>query len=516
MIPYRPEIFTDFAQEAHKVALTNALEEVRQALGKSYPLLLEGIPVMQEQTFSSINPSQKDEVIGHVSKATAEQARRAVDHAHEMFPAWAYTSVYDRAAVLFRAAAKMRRRKHEFSSWLMLEAGKTAAEADADTAEAIDFMEYYGRQMIALSETANAKLTPLPGELSELQYLPLGTAVVIPPWNFALAITVGMTTAALVAGNTVVLKPASATPVVAYHFAKLLEEAGLPKGVLQYVPGSGSEIGDVLVDHPHTRLISFTGSKDVGLRIFAKASVLQPGQKWLKRFIGELGGKDAIVVDQDADLEEAAVAIVGSAFSFSGQKCSACSRAIVHEAVYDEVLERCVALTEAFTVGHVEDIKVNTGPVIDEAAHQKILTYIDIGKQEGRLVAGGRKGSDAGYYIEPTIFADVDAKARIMQEEIFGPVLAFSKASSFDEALAIANDTDYGLTGAVFTRNGLHAKKARDVFHVGNLYINRKCTGAIVGAHPFGGFNLSGTDSKAGGPDYLLQFTQPKLISEKL
>ncbi|AJY76816.1 L-glutamate gamma-semialdehyde dehydrogenase [Paenibacillus beijingensis] len=516
MIPYRPEPLTNFQTETNHEALFEAIRQAQDALGREYPLIIGGERVLTGDMQISINPSNKMQVIGRVSKANAEHAEQAIQGAHCAFLTWSRVPAGQRARLLFRAAAALRRRKHEFNAWLMLEAGKTRAEADADTAEAIDFMEYYGRQMIEMSETAAKKLVWMDGEDNDLQYVPLGVGIVIPPWNFPLAIMAGMTTAAVVAGNTVVLKPASATPVIAFKFVELLEEAGVPAGVVQFLPGSGSEIGDLLVSHPLTRFISFTGSREVGLRIFELSAKTAPGQIWLKRFVGELGGKDGIVVDKDADLEAAAQAIVASAFGFSGQKCSACSRAIVHEAVYDAVLNRCVELTRELKVGDAIDPGSDTGPVIDESAYRKIFESIETGSKEGRLVAGGGKAEGDGYYIEPTIIADVKPDAVIMQEEIFGPVLAFCKAASFNEALDIANNTEYGLTGAVFSTNLAHLELARERFHVGNLYFNRKCTGAIVGVHPFGGFNMSGTDSKAGGPDYMQQFMQLKLISEKL
>ncbi|ANY68045.1 L-glutamate gamma-semialdehyde dehydrogenase [Paenibacillus sp. BIHB 4019] len=516
MITYVPEPFTDFTIEANSEALAAAISQVQQQLGQVYPLIIGGSRVMTEETQSSINPSSTSEVVGRVSKANAEQADQAIASASETFKSWSKVPVAHRARLLFKAAAILRRRKHEFNAWLMIEAGKTRGEADADTAEAIDFLEYYARQMLEMSETAAKKLIVRRGEDNDLQYIPLGVGVVIPPWNFPLAIMAGMTTAAVVAGNTVVLKPASTTPVIAYKFVEVLEQAGMPAGVVQFLPGSGAEIGDLLVTHPLTRFISFTGSREVGLRIFELSAKTSPGQIWLKRFVGELGGKDAIVVDSEADLEAAAQAIVASAFSFSGQKCSACSRAIVHEAVYDAVLKRCTELTEALTVGNTVDFNNYTGPVIDSNAYRKIFEYIETGSKEGRLVTGGEKAEGDGYYIQPTIIADLKPDAVLMQEEVFGPVLGFCKASSYEEALEIANNTEYGLTGAVFSTNRVKLELAREQFHVGNLYFNRKCTGAIVGVHPFGGFNMSGTDSKAGGPDYLLQFTQLKLISEQL
>jgi 1-pyrroline-5-carboxylate dehydrogenase len=511
---FRNEPFTDFSKEENRAAFAVALAKVESQLGKEYDLIIGSERIKTEKKIASLNPSNKSEIVGYVSKATQELAEKAIQAAASTFEFWKAIPGEHRARYLFKAAAILRRRKHEFSAWLVKEAGKSWAEADADTAEAIDFMEFYGREMIRYSE--RQPLTPLAGENNELFYIPLGVGVVIPPWNFPLAIMVGMTTAALVTGNTVVLKPASTTPVIAAQFMEILKEAGVPDGVVNFVPGSGAEVGDYLVDHPLTRFISFTGSREVGLRINERAAKTQKGQKWIKRVIAEMGGKDSIIVDKDADLEQAAAAIVASAFGFQGQKCSACSRAIIHEEVYDEVLQKVVDRTNGLTLGDVRDVNNYMGPVIDEGAFNKIMEYIEIGKKEGRLMTGGEGDSSKGYYIKPTIFADVDPEARIMQEEIFGPVVAFTKAKDFDHALEIANNTEYGLTGSVFTRNRLHIEKARTEFHVGNLYFNRKCTGALVGVHPFGGFNMSGTDSKAGGRDYLLLFLQAKLTSEVL
>ncbi|WP_240620361.1 L-glutamate gamma-semialdehyde dehydrogenase, partial [Peribacillus acanthi] len=349
---------------------------------------------------------------------------------------------------------------------------------------------------------------------NQYNYVPLGVGIIISPWNFPFAIMAGTAVAAIVTGNTVLLKPASTTPIVAAKFVEVMEEAGLPAGVLNFVPGNGSEVGDYLVDHPRTRFISFTGSRDVGIRIFERASKVNEGQIWLKRVIAEMGGKDTIVVDSEADLELAAQSIVKSAFGFSGQKCSACSRAVIVEDVYDQVLARAVELTKELQVGNPEDPSNFMGPVIDNNSFKKIMDYIEIGKQEGKLMAGGEGDNSKGFFVQPTIIADLDPKARLMQEEIFGPVVGFSKAKDFDHALEIANNTEYGLTGAVITNNRAKIEKAREEFHVGNLYFNRGCTGAIVGYQPFGGFNMSGTDSKAGGPDYLVQHMQGKTTSE--
>ncbi|NNU84916.1 L-glutamate gamma-semialdehyde dehydrogenase [Geobacillus sp. BMUD] len=510
--PYRHEPLTDFTVEANRDAFLAALKKVEGELGRDYPLVIGGERIMTEDKITSINPANKAEVVGRVAKANQELAERAMKAADEAFRTWSRTSPEARADILFRAAAIVRRRKHEFSAWLVKEAGKPWREADADTAEAIDFMEYYGRQMLKLKD--GIPVESRPGETNRFFYIPLGVGVVISPWNFPFAIMAGTTVASLVTGNTVLLKPASATPVVAYKFVEVLEEAGLPAGVLNYIPGSGAEVGDYLVDHPRTRFISFTGSRDVGIRIYERAAKVHPGQIWLKRVIAEMGGKDAIVVDKEADLELAAQSIVASAFGFSGQKCSACSRAIIVEDVYDQVLNRVVELTKQLNVGDPAEQATFMGPVIDQNAYNKIMEYIEIGKQEGRLMTGGEGDDAKGFFIQPTVFADVDPNARIMQEEIFGPVVAFAKARDFDHALEIANNTEYGLTGAVISRNRANLEKARQEFHVGNLYFNRGCTGAIVGYQPFGGFNMSGTDSKAGGPDYLILHMQAKTVSE--
>ncbi|EPR28921.1 L-glutamate gamma-semialdehyde dehydrogenase [Geobacillus sp. WSUCF1] len=510
--PYRHEPLTDFTVEANREAFLAALKKVESELGRDYPLVIGGERVMTEDKIISINPANKTEVIGRVAKANKELAERAMKTADEAFRTWSRTSPEARADILFRAAAIVRRRKHEFSAWLVKEAGKPWREADADTAEAIDFMEYYGRQMLKLKD--GIPVESRPGETNRFFYIPLGVGVVISPWNFPFAIMAGTTVASLVTGNTVLLKPASATPVVAYKFVEVLEEAGLPAGVLNYIPGSGAEVGDYLVDHPRTRFISFTGSRDVGIRIYERAAKVHPGQIWLKRVIAEMGGKDGIIVDKEADLELAAQSIVASAFGYSGQKCSACSRAIIVEDVYDQVLNRVVELTKQLNVGDPAEQATFMGPVIDQGAYNKIMEYIEIGKQEGRLMTGGEGDDSKGFFIQPTVFADVDPNARIMQEEIFGPVVAFAKARDFDHALEIANNTEYGLTGAVISRNRANLEKARHEFHVGNLYFNRGCTGAIVGYQPFGGFNMSGTDSKAGGPDYLILHMQAKTVSE--
>lgn len=514
VVAYRHEPFTDFSIEENRVKMEEALRKVEAELGKEYPLIINGERIMTDEKIISQNPANRKEIIGKVSKADKDLAEKAMQAADEAFKWWRNTDPNMRADILFRAAAIVRRRKFEFSAWLVKEAGKPWNEADADTAEAIDFMEYYGRQMMRLKHGIPVESRPI--ERNEFIYIPLGVGVVISPWNFPFAIMAGTTVASMVTGNTVLLKPASATPVIAYKFMEVLEEAGLPKGVINYIPGPGSEVGDYLVDHPKTRFISFTGSREVGVRIFERASKVHEdkGQIWLKRTILEMGGKDTIIVDKEADLALATEAIVRSAFGFSGQKCSACSRAVIVEDVYDEMKKRIVELTKQLTIGDPADGSNFMGPVIDEAAYEKIMKYIEIGKKEGKLLIGGNGDREKGWFVEPTIFADVDPEAVIMQEEIFGPVLALTSAKDFDEAIEIANNTEYGLTGSVISNNREHLEQARRDFHVGNLYFNRGCTGAIVGYQPFGGFNMSGTDSKAGGPDYLIQHMQAKTISE--
>jgi 1-pyrroline-5-carboxylate dehydrogenase len=511
---FRNEAYTDFSLPENRSRMEAAQEKVRAALGATYKLVVAGECVASNATFDSTNPSRPEEIVGVHQKATPELAARAVDAAWEYFPEWSRTRPEDRVEMLLKTAAILREKKLEFNAWLMFEAGKTWPEAEAETAEAIDFCEYYAREMLRLA--GPQPVVQMPGERDEMHYLPLGVGIVIPPWNFSLAILAGMATAALVSGNVVIIKPSSETPTVAAKFTEVLLEAGFPARSFSFLTGSGAAIGDVLVKHPKTRFISFTGSRDVGLHINELAAKHQPGQIWIKRVVAEMGGKDAIIVDADCDLLRAVEGVAASAFGYQGQKCSACSRAIVDAAVYDEFLTRLVERTEKLTVGSPEDPANYMGPVISAGARKTILEYIEIGKGEGRLVAGGPAPSHGGYFIPPTIIADVDGKARIFQEEIFGPVLAVTKARNFDHALELANDSQYGLTGAIYSNNREHVERAREQFFVGNLYVNRKCTGAMVGAHPFGGFNMSGTDSKAGGPDYLLLFLQAKSIAERL
>ncbi|MFP7484169.1 L-glutamate gamma-semialdehyde dehydrogenase [Priestia filamentosa] len=511
---YKHEPFTDFTVEENKTQFQEALKLVQSSLGKDYSLVIGKEEIETENKIVSVNPANKSEVIGRVSKADQKLAEKAMEVALETFKTWKKVDPAERAEVLFKAASIIRNRKHEFSAYLVKEAGKPWKEADADTAEAIDFLEFYARQMLKLKD--GVPVESREGEKNSFGYVPLGVGIVISPFNFPFAIMAGTAAAAVVTGNTVLLKPANNTPVIAAKFIEVMKEAGLPDGVLNYIPGSGAELGDYLVDHPKTRFVSFTGSREVGCRIYERAAKVHPGQIWLKRVIAEMGGKDTVVVDRDADLDLAASSIVYSAFGFSGQKCSAGSRAVVHQDVYDEVLEKAVELTKTLTLGNPEDVNTYMGPVIDQASFDKISKYIEIGKEEGRLMIGGKGDDSEGYFIEPTIFADVDEKARLMQEEIFGPVVAFSKARDFDHMMEIANNTDYGLTGALLSNTESHIERAKEEFHVGNLYFNRGCTGAIVGYHPFGGFNMSGTDSKAGGPDYLILHLQAKTTSVTL
>ncbi|MDR6551180.1 L-glutamate gamma-semialdehyde dehydrogenase [Paenibacillus qinlingensis] len=514
--PYANEAFTNFALEDNVKAMQAAIAKVKGELGLEYPLYIGAEKVMTEAKITSINPGNVDEIIGYVSKADQALAEKAMNVALETFESWKKVPARERAEYLFKAAALMRERKHEFSALMILESGKNYVEADVDTAEAIDFIEFYAREMIRLSQINETQpLVRIPGENNQISYIPLGVGVVIPPWNFPLAICVGMTVSAVVSGNTVLLKPASTTPVIAHKFVALMEEVGLPAGVINFIPGSGAEVGDYLTTHPKTRFISFTGSKEIGLRINRLAADVAPGQIWIKRVIAEMGGKDGIVVDETADLDGAAAAIVASAFGFQGQKCSAGSRAIIVESVYDEVVEKVVAYTNRLQSG-LPELNFAAGPVIDKTSYERILDYIEVGKSEGTLLVGGGKAEGNGYYIQPTVFGDVSGKARLMQEEIFGPVLAIAKAANWQEAIAMYNDTEFGLTGSYFSTDEERIAEALETVHCGNLYINRKCTGALVGVHPFGGFNMSGTDSKAGGYDYLMLLTQAKMTSRKV
>ena len=509
------EPFLDFTNADIKRSMQDALATVKTRLGREYDLVIGGKRVKTDAKIVSVNPARPAETVGVHQMAGAEHVEMAMNAAQAAFATWSCKAAAERAALLFRTAKLVRERKFEMCAWLTYEVAKNWAEADADVGETIDFLEFYGREALRL----DAATTPIqfPGERNQLRYIPLGVGAVIPPWNFPLAIMAGMTAAAIVSGNTVILKPSGDAPTIAAIFFSLLEEAGLPDGVVNFCPGAGSKFGSAIVAHPQTRFIAFTGSKAVGLDIHESAAKTRPGQIFIKRTILEMGGKDSIIVAADCDIDAALDGVVASAFGFNGQKCSACSRAIVDASIYDTFVERLQERVSAIKQGDPVE-NVYAGPVINKAAQKQILEYIEIGKTEGRLIAGGHAidTTEGGYYIAPTVIADVAPSARISLEEIFGPVLAVIKASDFDDALSIANNTEYGLTGALYSRSRANLDRAREEFHVGNLYFNRKCTGAMVGAHPFGGFNMSGTDSKAGGPDYLLLFTQAKSIAEKL
>ena len=512
---FKNEPFVDFSREENARKMRSAIEKVRGQLGREYDLIIGGKRVRTTDKIRSLNPAKPSQVVGVHQKAGKDHVDPAMNAALKAFETWSRTSVEERASLLFRVADLLRERKFEFMAWLVFEVSKNWAEADADIAETIDFCEFYSREALRLAKTETP--VQLPGERDHLMYIPLGVGAVIPPWNFPCAIMAGMTLASIVSGNAVVLKPSSDSPTIAAKFVELLEEAGMPEGVVNFCPGGGATFGDAIVSHPKTRYIAFTGSREVGLHINQSAAHQQPGQLWIKRTILEMGGKDAIIVDADADLDSAVEGVAAAAFGFQGQKCSACSRAIIDERIYDKFLEKLKTRVERIAVGDPAE-NANMAAVINEGSMKDILNYIEIGKKDGRLITGGSRATNAGegYFIQPTVIADVPPKSKLEQEEVFGPVLAVIKSRNFDHALEIANDTEFGLTGAVYSSSREKLDRAVREFHVGNLYLNRKCTGAMVGAHPFGGFNMSGTDSKSGGPDYLYLFTQAKSVGEKI
>ncbi|MBO6585428.1 MAG: L-glutamate gamma-semialdehyde dehydrogenase [Gracilimonas sp.] len=508
---YKNETYLDFSDPTNDKAQKKALEEVRSDFGQEYDLYINGEFVKGDAgTFESKNPSNLSETIGTFQMASKDQAFDALEKAWDAFESWQYVSAEKRAEYLFKAADVVRRRRLEINAWMISEAGKSYLEADADTCEAIDFIEYYAHEALRIDDGMDV-LSETWGDYNKTIYMPIGAGISISPWNFPFAIFVGMAVAPIAVGNTVVAKPAPDTPRMGSILTEIFEEVGLPKGVFNFVTGGDIEVGENLAKHPKTRFISFTGSKAVGLHLNKIAAEVADGQKFLKRMVCELGGKNATVVDADADIEKASTEIVKGAFGFQGQKCSASSRVIAHQDIYDELLERVAEKTKALSVGDAKENHI-AGPVINQKAVDKIMSYIEIGKKEGRLVAGGKRAEteNEGYYIEPTVFADISEDDRIAQEEIFGPVTAFIKAKDTDDALRIANGVDYGLTGAYFSQDPKKIDRALREYRVGNLYINRKCTGALVGAQPFGGFKLSGTDAKAGGRDYLKYFLEPK------
>jgi 1-pyrroline-5-carboxylate dehydrogenase len=509
------EPFTNFKAPENARNMQTALDLVSGQLGAEYDLTIGGHRIKTEAKIRSLNPARPAQIVGIHQKADAGHADLAMQAALHAFEFWRKTTVETRTSILLGAADIIRKRKFEFCAWLTFEVGKNWAEADADVGEAIDFLEFYAREALRLAKS----VPPIqyPGERDELFYIPLGVGAVIPPWNFPFAIMAGMTAAAIVTGNTVILKPSSDAPTIAAKFMEVLEEVGLPEGVVNFFPGSGASFGNAIVEHPKTRFISFTGSKAVGLQIHEHAAKPHSGQIWLKRTILEMGGKDSILVCADADVDLAVEGVVASSFGYSGQKCSACSRAIIEAPIYEVFIERLRSRVAQLTVGD-PTVNPNLGPVINQAALDSMLGYIETGKKEARLILGGHAPvtPGGGYFLEPTVFADVAPNGVLAQEEIFGPVLALIRVESFEEGLKVANNTEYGLTGSLYTSDRAKMDHARREFHVGNLYFNRKCTGAMVGAHPFGGFNMSGTDSKAGGPDYLLLFTQSKSVGEAL
>jgi len=509
------EPLVDFSNPENARKMRAAIEKVRAQLGREYDLIVGGKRVKTTDKIKSLNPAKPSQVVGLHQKAGKEHVEPAMNAALRAFETWSRTSVEERASLLFRVGDLLRERKFEFSAWMVFEVSKNWAEADGDVAETIDFCEYYSREALRLAKTELP--VQLPGERDRLLYIPLGVGAVIPPWNFPAAIMAGMALASIVSGNTVILKPSSDSPTIAAKFVELLEEAGMPDGVVNFCPGAGASFGNAVVAHPKTRYVAFTGSREVGLDINKRAAEKPEGQLWIKRTILEMGGKDAIIVDADADIDSAVEGVAVSAFGFQGQKCSACSRAIIDERIYDKFLEKLKARVEKITIGDPTE-NPNMGAVINQGSMKSILEYIEIGKKDGRLITGGgpAKNAGEGYFLQPTVIADIPPKSRLEQEEVFGPVLAVIKAKNYDHALEIANDTEFGLTGAVYTRSREKIERAIQEFHVGNLYINRKCTGATVGAHPFGGFNMSGTDSKSGGPDYLYLFTQGKSVGEKI
>jgi len=503
--------FADFSLPEIRNAFTDAISQVKKNLGKTYPLFIGGQEITTETTVDSVNPARPDENIGRVSQAGKEEITDAVRVAQDAFQTWRDTPPRKRAVYLIDAAEIARKRIYELVAWQVLEAGKQWKQAYNDVVEAIDFLEYYAGEMVRLA--GPRYLGHAPGEINEYFYQPKGVAVVIAPWNFPLAISCGMCAAAIVTGNCVLYKPSNQTPVVGYTLLQILQEANLPPGVFNFIPGSGAVIGDFLIDHQQVSLIAFTGSMEVGLRIIQRASHTPENQPSVKKVIAEMGGKNAIIIDDDADLDEAIPSVIDSAFAYQGQKCSACSRVIVLETIYDRFIERLINAARSVKIGPAEEPANFMGPVIDNLAQKSILKYIEIARQEGNMLYCSDV-PDEGYYVPITIVDDITPEDRLAQEEIFGPVLVVMRAKDFDQALEWANCTRFALTGAVFSRSPEHLQRCRKEFRVGNLYFNRGCTGAIVERQPFGGFKMSGVGSKAGGPDYLLQFMEPRTVTE--
>jgi 1-pyrroline-5-carboxylate dehydrogenase len=513
VLPYANEPIETFAAPATLAAMKEALAAVKSQFAQTYPLVIGGKKIHTDAAITSTNPSAPAEVVGRSARATREHAEAALQAAWTAFESWKRWTQEDRSRLMLKAAQIMRGRKRELEAWLVYEIGKNFIEASAEVAEMIDFTEYYARH--ALKHVGGlGGLNAVSGEENESFYIPLGAGVTIAPWNFPMALMTGMTVGAIVVGNTLVCKPAEDTVVSLAKVFDIFEEAGLPPGVVNYLPGLGGEVGQYLVEHPRTRFVNFTGSLATGKRINEAAAKVMDAQRWIKRVFLELGGKDAILVDETADLDAAAAGVVASAYGYSGQKCSACSRLVVVSSVYDRLLERVVDRARQLTV-MAADQNPGYGPVCNAAQDAKVQEYLAIGKGEGKLLTGGRRMEGEGFFFEPTLIGDVSPTARIAQEEIFGPYLTAIREQDFDQGLNVVNDTLYGLTGALYSNDRARIERARRDFHVGNLYFNRKCTGALAGVQPFGGFNLSGTDTKTGGPDYLLQFLQMKAVAER-
>jgi RHH-type proline utilization regulon transcriptional repressor/proline dehydrogenase/delta 1-pyrroline-5-carboxylate dehydrogenase len=508
--PFQNEPLMDFTIEANRLKMQNALAKVRGELGRQYPLIIGGREISTAHKITSINPARPSEVVGHVSRAGREEADAALESAGRALPEWSRKSADERGRILERAAELLRQERFELAALEVFETGKAWIEGDADIAEAVDFCNFYTREMRRIASHRYA----VPGETSVHEYIPRGIAVIIAPWNFPIAILCGMTTAALAAGNTVILKPSEQSSVSAWRFMDILRRAGLPAGVANFLPGPGGEVGAYLVNHPRVSVIAFTGSREVGLKIYESAGRTPPGQKQLKHVVCEMGGKNAMILDSDADIDEAVPAILYSAFGYQGQKCSALSRLIVLRENYQRVVERLVEASKGLEVGSPEEPGTVVGPVIDKPAYERVLNYIELGKKEGKMAFQGEVPAGGGYFVPPTIFTNVSPSARVAQEEIFGPVLCVFEAKDLDEALAIANGTEFALTGGFFSRSPANIKRVRAEMEVGNLYINRGITGALVARHPFGGFKMSGGGTKAGGRDYLLNFLLPRVVTE--
>lgn len=510
---FKNAVELDFSIEENKKKMEEAFAKIDAEKGSVYPLIIGGERIVTEKKIASVDPATK-EVVGYACSCSRELADKAIRVANDAYKSWSQTSVDERIRTLRKLAQLLIENRYELNAWNVIESGKNWGEADGELCEQLDFINSYVMHIKTLSH--GIELVPT-DEHTKCTYIPIGVGVALSPWNFPVSLFGGMIVAAVITGNTIVCKPSSDAPIVAYKFVELCEKAGMPAGVVNYIPGSGSDIGDYVVEHPLTRFINFTGSKAVGCRINEHAAKIAPGQKWLKRVVAEMGGKNAIIVDSSANIKKAAAGVASSAFTFQGQKCSACSRAIVLADVYDEFVDAVVACAKEMQQSQGSGrSNANLGPVVNAGAYKKITDYIEIGRSEGTVVYGGTYSDEEGYYVNPTVIRDIKRDARIANEEIFGPVLAVIKVDSFDEALDVANQTEYGLTGSLYSETREHVIRAKREFHVGNLYFNRKSTAAVVLQHPFGGFNMSGTDAKTGTPNYLINFMNLKSITEDL